>query len=124
MRIEVDAKHMEEIRVFATGAGELPPKKEYGTDQQKIDDSGKPLYSGRALSVLRMHDGVPAGVDQSANVSLRTPARIEFGKIYRLTGKLTFVHYPANNFVNCSITADGIEPVEGSDTKLNLPKGD
>lgn len=111
MKIEVDAKHMEEIRVFSTAAGELPPKKEYGTDQQKIDDQGHPIFSGRGLSVLRVVNGTPQGMDQSVNVSLRSQQQIEFGKVYRLTGKLTFVHYPANNFVNCSITADGLEPL-------------
>ena len=100
MNLTVDAQALD-LRFLATSEGILPVKTEYGTDKQKVDSAGRPLFSGAALQCVRLtNDGRPNGVDSSVSVSVRRAAELQFGHMYELAGSVTVIHYVAHGGVD------------------------
>ena len=122
MNIQLSADALE-VLVMSSGTTVLPPKKEFGSDKQKRDRNGNPIYDGRTLQVLRRdNQGQPCGIDQSVSVNLLEPAKVEFGRIYRLAGDLNIVHWSnKNGFVNATITATSLTPLTPTKEEESLP---
>ena len=112
MKLTIPAKQLPLKFLAMADEGTQAPKKEYGTDEQKLDENGKPLYAARNLQAIVLDDaGNAHGADKSVTLNVRKPNAINFGATYVLTGDVTVVHYVGGNGrMAVSLTADGFEP--------------
>ncbi|MGQ4495200.1 hypothetical protein ACUH88_07810 [Dermabacteraceae bacterium P13095] len=113
MKLTVAASELDLVFMAMTN-GALPGKIKYGSETQEVDENGNPLFTGKGLQCLRLdEDGVPNGADKTVSLTLRQPANISFGKLYRLSGKVDVIHYLSkNNRIAVSLKADSIKPHE------------
>lgn len=112
MKLTIPAKQLPLKFMGLSEEDSQAPKKEYGTDEQKLDENGKPLYTARGLQAIALDEsGNPTGADKSVSLNIRSTAPVKFGEIYVLTGNVTVTHYVGGNGrMAVSITADGFEP--------------
>lgn len=115
MKLTVPANQIPVFFMSMANEDAQAPKKIFGSDEQKTDENGKGLYSGKNLQAVSLDEnGSPSGQDKSVTLNIRTPKPIQFGQVYRLTGQVTVSHYLADGSrrVAVSITADSIELVK------------
>lgn len=109
MKITVDGSQLE-LTVFAVEAVEATDwqaKKVYGTEDAKLSEDGKQLYSTRKSLVFLGDRGAENGI----TISVTNPEPLAEMTKYKLAGKVTVTPWINNNRIATSLIAERLEPV-------------